>query len=75
VIHETLLATDQAHSRPAVTVNRPFPPEAPTDDSEFATVMVHLSSDGFVTVIDDVPHAAPRSATTVVEPKQISLIP
>jgi len=65
VIHETLLVTDQVHSRPAVTVNRPFPPEAPTDDIEFATVTVHLSRDGFVTVVEDVPHAPPRKATKV----------
>jgi hypothetical protein len=75
VIHETLLVTDQAHSRPAVTVNRPFPPEAPTDDIEFATVIVHLSrDDGFVTIVEDVPHAPPRKATTTVKLKETSLI-
>jgi hypothetical protein len=70
VIHETLLVTDQAHSRPAVTVNRPFPPEAPTDDIEFATVIVHLSRDGFSTVVEDVPHAPPSRATTTVKLKR-----
>ena len=74
MIHETLLVTDHAHSRPAVTVNRPFPPEAPTDDIEFATVIVHLSRDGFVTVVEDVPHAPPRKATTTVTLKKTSLI-
>jgi hypothetical protein len=74
VIHETLLVTDQAHSRPAVTVSRPFPPEAPTDDIEFATVIVHLSRDGFVTVVEDVPHAPPRKAAATVKLKKTSLI-
>ena len=74
MIHETLLVTDQAHSRPAVTVNRPFPPEAPTDDIEFATVIVHLSRDGFVMVVEDVPHAPPRKATTTVKLRKTSLI-
>ena len=74
MIHETLLVTDQVHSRPAVTVNRPFPPEAPTDDIEFATVTVHLSKDGFVTVVEDVPHAPPRKAQTTVKMKKTSLI-
>jgi hypothetical protein len=74
VIHETLLVTDQAHSRPAVTVNRPFPPEAPTDDIEFATVIVHLSRDGLVTVVEDVPHAPPRQARTTVKLREASLI-
>jgi hypothetical protein len=74
VIHETLLATDHVHSRPVVTVKRPFPPEAPTDDIEFATVIVHLSKDGFVTVVEDVPHAPPRTAATTVEMKKTSLI-
>ena len=74
MIHETLLVTDQGHSRPAVTVNRPFPPEAPTDDIEFATVIVHLSRVGFVTVVEDVPQALPRKATTTVKLKKASLI-
>jgi hypothetical protein len=74
VIHKTLLVTDQAHSRPAVTVNRPFPPAAPTDDIEFTTVIVHLSRDGFVTVVEDVPHAPPRKATTTVKLIRTTLI-
>jgi hypothetical protein len=74
VIHETLLVTDQAHSRPAVTVNRPLPPEAPTDVIEFDTVMAHLSRDGFVTNVDDVPHAPARKAATKVTLAKTSLI-
>jgi len=56
VIHGTLLVTDHVHSRPAVTVRRPVPPEAPTHDIEFTTVIPHLSSDGPVVVVDEVPH-------------------
>ena len=74
MIHETLLVTDQAHSRPAVTVNRPFPPEAPTDEIEFVTFIVHLARDGFVTVVEDVPHAPPRMAITTAKLKKTSLI-
>ena len=74
MIHETLLVTDQAHSRPAVTVNRPFPPEAPTDEIEFVTLIVHLARDGFVTVVEDVPHAPPKKATITVKLKKPSLI-
>src|SRR5436189_2618652 len=55
VIHGTLLVTDHVHSRPAVTARRPVPPEAPTDDIVFTTVIPHLSSDGPVVVVDEVP--------------------
>ena len=74
MIHGTLLVTDQVHSRPAVTVRRPFPPDAPTDDIEFATVIEHLSRDGFVIVVDDVPHPAIRAATASVKPANASFI-
>jgi hypothetical protein len=74
VIHGTLLVTDHVHSRPAVTVRRPVPPEAPTDDIEFATVIAHLSRDGPVTVVDDVPHAVARKARAKVKPENASFI-
>jgi hypothetical protein len=38
------------------------PPEALTDDIEFATVIEHLSRDGPVTVVDDVPQPVARKA-------------
>jgi hypothetical protein len=62
VIHGALLVTDHVHSRPAVTVSRPVPPEALTDDIEFATVIAHRSREGPVTVVDDVPHPIARKA-------------
>ena len=69
MIHGTLLVTDQVHSRPAVTVRRPLPPDAPTDGIEFATVIAHLSRDGFVTVVDDVPHPAFSNARAQMKQK------
>ena len=74
MIHGTLLVTDQVHSRPAVTVSRPFPPDAPTDDIEFATVIAHLSSEGLVTVVDDVPQPVVRRARAKVKLQKASLI-
>jgi hypothetical protein len=62
VSHDAELVTDQVHSRPAVTVRRPLPPAAATDDIEVAAVTVHLSSDGPVTVFDEVPHPAAKNA-------------
>jgi hypothetical protein len=67
VIHGTLLVTDQVHSRPAVTVTRPLPPEAPIEPTELATVIAHRSRDGFVIVVDDVPHAVARMARADIE--------
>ena len=67
VIHGTLLVTDQVHSRLAAIVTRPFPPDAPTEDIEFATVIEHLSREGPVTVDDDVPHPVARKARTKVK--------
>jgi hypothetical protein len=66
VIHGTLLVTDHVHSRPAVTVRRPVPPEALTDDIEFAMVMEHLSREGPVTVVDEVPQPAANKARAAV---------
>jgi hypothetical protein len=51
-----------------------LPPEAPTDDIEFATVIAHLSRDGFVIVVEDVPHPVARATRATVEIQKASLI-
>ena len=75
VIHGTLLVTDQVHSRLAATVTRPVPPDAPTEDIEFETVIEHLSTDGPVTVDDDVPHPVARMARAKVKMIESELHP
>jgi hypothetical protein len=63
VSHDAELVTDHGHSRPAVTVKRPVPPDDETDDIELPTVTAHLSREGPVTVVEDVPHPAARNTT------------
>ena len=69
--HDAELVTDHVHSRPAVTVKRPVPPAAATDEVELPTVTAHLSRDGPVMVVDDVPHPAARNATAKLKLKKM----
>ena len=62
VIQLASLVADQVHSRAAVTVTRPEPPDAPIAVVEFVTATVHFDADGPAMVVDEEPHAAATQA-------------